>query len=219
MRRRGLMRIAVRHVVIILIVMAVVLAVQTKREKVSECKEAFPQTDEVAEQSSHVTFVQMAEPEEMQSIENEEQKNDSNYNLTVEPEQPVRALQVTAQERYELAKLMMCEAEGESDITKALIAFVVINRVDDSQFPDNIHDVIFEERNGIYQFSPLSPDGSWSGKEPNEDCYRVVDMMIAGEIEDTSDGALYFEACSDTDNWHSRNLEYLFDSDNTRFYR
>lgn len=214
MRRRGLMRIAVRHAIIILIIMSVVLAVQTKKEKVGECKEAFPQTVEVAEQSSHVTFVQMAEPEEMQSVENEEQKNDSNYNL-----QSNRALQVTAQERYELAKLMMCETEGESDITKALIAFVVINRVDSSQFPDSIHDVIFEERNGTYQFSPLSPDGSWSRKEPNEDCYRVIDMMIAGEIEDTSDGALYFEACSDTDNWHSRNLEYLFDSDNTRFYR
>ena len=213
------MRIAVRHAVIILIIMAVVLAMQTKREKVSECKEAFPQTDEVAEQSSHVTFVQMAEPIDMQGIESEEHEYDSNYNLTVEPEQPERALQVTAQERYELAKLMMCEAEGESDITKALIAFVVINRVDDGQFPDSIHDVIFEERNGTHQFSPLSPDGSWSRKEPNEDCYRVVDMFIAGEIADTSDGALYFEACSDTDNWHSRNLEYLFDSDNTRFYK
>lgn len=219
MRRRGLMRIAVRHAVIILVIMIVVLAMQNKKEKVSECGVAFPQTNEVAEQSSHVTFIQQAEPIDMQSIKNEEHENDSNYNLTVEPEQPVRALQVTAQERYELAKLIMCEAEGEGDMTKALIVFVVVNRVESSQFPDNIHDAIFEERKGTYQFSPLSPDGSWSRKEPNEDCYRVVDMLIAGEIEDTSDGALYFEACSDTDNWHSRNLEYLFDSDNTRFYK
>lgn len=217
--QKDLMRVAARHVVVVLIIMVAILAIQTKREKVSEYREVFPQTDEVAEQSSRVTFVQMAEPEVMQSIENEEQKNDSNYNLTVEPEKPARALLVTTQERYELAKLMMCEAEGESDVTKALIVFVVINRVDDRQFPDNIHDVIFEERNRIYQFSPLSPDGSWNRKEPNRDCYRVVDMMIAGEIKDTSDGALYFEACSDTDNWHSRNREYLFESDNTRFYK
>lgn len=219
MQKRGIMRVAIRHAAIILIIMAAVLAAQTKKEKVSECKEAFSQTDEVAEQSSHAIFVQMAEPIEMWGIENEEQKNGSRYSLTVEPGQPSRALQVTAQERYELAKLMMCEAEGESDITKALVAFVVINRVECNQFPDSIHDVIFEERNGTYQFSPLSPGGRWSREEPNEDCYRVVDMMIAGEIEDTSDGALYFEACFDTDNWHSRNLEYLFDSDNTRFYR
>lgn len=216
MRSRELMRIAIWHAVIILIIMTAVLTVQ---KKVSECEIAFPQADEVTEQSSHVTFVQMAEPEDMQCIENEEQEYDSSYNLTVEPEQPVRALQVTTQERYELAKLLMCEAEGESSITKALIAFVVINRVESNQFPDNIHDVIFEEYNGVYQFSPLLPGGSWNEKEPNEDCYRVVDMIIIGDIEDTSDDALYFEACSDTDNWHSQNLEYLFDSDNTRFYR
>lgn len=165
----------------------------------------------------------MVELAEIQSMENKdkdkEQEYDLNCNLIIKSEQTESILQITTQERYELAKLMMCEAEGESDITKALIVFVVINRVKNAQFPDNIHDVIFEEYQGIYQFSPLSPGGSWNKKEPNEDCYRVIDMIIAGEIEDISDGALYFEACSDVNNWHSRNLQFLFNSGNTRFYK
>ena len=36
---------------------------------------------------------------------------------------------------------------------------------------------------------------------------------------DYSDGCLYFESCEETNNWHSRNLEYLFQSGNLRFYR
>lgn len=29
----------------------------------------------------------------------------------------------------------------------------------------------------------------------------------------------YFENCTDEDNWHSRNLEYLYESEGIRFYK
>lgn len=218
-RRKKLMCITTWHAITILIIMATALSMQAKGKNASECEKSFPQADEIAKESSHATSIKMAEPKAIQRVQIAEQENVSNDNLTVKPEKPARALRVTTQERYELAKIIMCEAEGESDITKALIAFVVLNRVDSEQFPDNIHDVIFEQAGGCYQFSPVMPTGSWWRKEPDEACYRIVDMMIAGEIADTSDGALYFEACSDEDNWHSRTLKHLYDSDNTRFYR
>ena len=54
--------------------------------------------------------------------------------------------------------------------------------------------------------------------EPNEECWNAVE--IASKMEnDLSEGALYFEACSSEDNWHSRNLKFICQSDNTRFYK
>lgn len=121
-------------------------------------------------------------------------------------------------ERYELAKIVMCETEAESIHTKAMVAYVVLNRVNSPKFPNNIHDVIFQKYKGTWQFSPLG-DGSWRRKEPNAECYQVVDMIAGGQIEDTSQGATYFEAVRNGRSWHSRNLEFLFQSDRTRFYK
>jgi hypothetical protein len=54
--------------------------------------------------------------------------------------------------------------------------------------------------------------------EQKEACYEAV--KIANEAKyDYSDGALYFESCADEDNWHNRNLEFLYESDGLRFYK
>lgn len=41
-------------------------------------------------------------------------------------------------------------------------------------------------------------------------------MVIGGW--DESEGALYFESCENS-SWHSRNLEFLYEVGNHRFYR
>lgn len=122
-------------------------------------------------------------------------------------------------EKYLLAKLIMTEAEGESLETKVCIAWVVLNRVYSSErfFPDTIEEVIFQKSNGVYQFSPVAPGGRWWKVEPNEECWEAV--RIVNETNyDFSEGALYFEACQG-DSWHSRNLEFICQIDNTRFYK
>jgi hypothetical protein len=54
--------------------------------------------------------------------------------------------------------------------------------------------------------------------EKEEAYYEAV--KIANEAKyDYSDGALYFESCADEDNWHNRNLEFLYESDGLRFYK
>ena len=93
----------------------------------------------------------------------------------------------------------------------------MLNRVLSEEFPDNIHDVIFEKSNGVYQFSCIG-NGRWDAVEPNEDCFEAVSVVQSAAC-DYSDGALYFETWSDEDNWHSRNLEFLYQSGNIRFYR
>lgn len=117
-----------------------------------------------------------------------------------------------------LAKIAMAEAEGENIQTKTLVILTVLNRVQSDEFPDTIEDVIFEERNGVYQFSPVIPGGRWYTTEPNEDCWEAV-QVVEEAIYDYSGGALYFESCEDENNWHSRNLEFLYQSNNMRFYK
>ena len=122
------------------------------------------------------------------------------------------------EERYLLAKIAMAEAEGESIETKVLVILVVLNRVcsEKSYFPDTIKEVIFQNSNGVYQFAPIS-NGRWDRVEPNTECWEAVEIVSQLEY-DVSNGALYFEACSG-ESWHSRNLEFICQSDHTRFYK
>ena len=52
-----------------------------------------------------------------------------------------------------LAKIVHAEAAGESDDGKIGVANVILNRVESSDFPDNIYDVIFDRKYGV-QFTP-----------------------------------------------------------------
>lgn len=119
----------------------------------------------------------------------------------------------SAEESYLLARIAMAEAEGCNIQTKTLIIMCVLNRVWSDEFPDTIEEVIFQEN----QFSPID-NGRWDRVEPNEDCYEAVKIVMEAKY-DYSGGATYFENCADEDNWHSRNLEFLYESEGIRFYK
>lgn len=119
-------------------------------------------------------------------------------------------------DKYLLAKIAMAEAEGESLETKILVILTILNRVDSNCFPNTIEEVIFQN-NGVYQFSPVESGGRWWTTEPNEECWEAVEIVNSME-NDTSNGALYFESCLG-ESWHSRNLEFVCEIDNTRFYK
>lgn len=139
----------------------------------------------------------------------------------IETEQPVEednfhddmSCDWDAEDSYLLAKIAMAEAEGEDTQGKALVIMVVLNRVLSDEFPDTIHDVIYQQS----QFSPIS-NGRFDRIEPNEDCYKALDMIQLDKW-DESDGALYFESEDCADNWHSRHLDYLFTHGGHRFYK
>ena len=119
----------------------------------------------------------------------------------------------SAKASYLLARIAMAEAEGCNTQTKTLIIMCVLNRVWSDEFPDTIEEVIFQEN----QFSPID-NGRWDRVEPNEDCYEAVKIVMEAKY-DYSGGATYFENCADEDNWHSRNLEFLYESEGIRFYK
>ena len=125
-------------------------------------------------------------------------------------------------EQYLLAKLAMCEAGTQSVQTKCLVILTVYNRVHDNRFPDTIEDVIYQNDGKTWQYSPLMPGGSWNELEPDEDCYEAVTMVMSEQF-DYSGGAMYFESFGTdkeaANSWHGKCLEYLYQSDDIRFYK
>ena len=111
----------------------------------------------------------------------------------------------------------MAEAEGEDTEGKALVILVVLNRVRSEGFPDTVEDVIMEEHNGVRQFSVTKEGGRWYKVEPDEDCYKALELVTLEEW-DESEGALYFESRSDS-TWHQNHLQVLFQHGKHYFYK
>lgn len=101
---------------------------------------------------------------------------------------------VTAEEKELLAKLVHAEARGESYEGKVAVATVVLNRVDSSQFPDTITEVIYAKN----QFSPVS-DGSIN-LEPSEEAIEAVNEAIALQEEGT-DATFFYNPDATNDQW------------------
>lgn len=127
-------------------------------------------------------------------------------------EEPEYQRKVSKRDRYMLAKIAQAECETDPLRAKMLVVCVVLNRVDDEEFPSQIDEVIFQSG----QFSPVS-NGRWEIAEPDKSCYYAVDAVLKGW--DESEGATYFRQTSEEETWHDRALEYVTESGTTTFYR
>lgn len=192
------------HIIIITIIMIIALCnmprVIAEKEDTSKVSESYSNKTTAPSVSNLVTFEPQTE-EESSEIE-----------VDYYPEFTY-SKDWSAKESYLLARIAMAEAEGCNTQTKTLIIMCVLNRVWSDEFPDTIEEVIFQEN----QFSPID-NGRWDRVEPNEDCYEAVKVVMEAKY-DYSGGATYFENCADEDNWHSRNLEFLYESEGIRFYK
>ena len=192
------------HIIIITIIMIIALCnmprVIAEKEDASKVSESYSNKTTTPYVSNLVTFEPQTE-EESSEIE-----------VDYYPEFTY-SKDWSAKESYLLARIAMAEAEGCNTQTKTLIIMCVLNRVWSDEFPDTIEEVIFQEN----QFSPID-NGRWDRVEPNEDCYEAVKVVMEAKY-DYSGGAIYFENCADEDNWHSRNLEFLYESEGIRFYK
>lgn len=115
-----------------------------------------------------------------------------------------------ADDAYLLAKIAMAEAEDQDTEGKALVICVVLNRAWSKIFPNSIKEVLYQPN----QFSPIS-NGRFDRVEPNEDCWKALEMVELGW--DESQGALYFESES-ASTWHRDHLKYLFKHGDHIFY-
>lgn len=188
------------HIIIIIIMMIAALCSMPSPAVSEEVNESY----KVKTIKPHVSALITCEPDA--------QKEETEIEVDYYPEFTY-SKDWSAEDSYLLAKIAMAEAEGCNTQTKTLIIMCVLNRVWSDEFPDTIKDVIFQEN----QFSPID-NGRWDRVEPNEDCYEAVRIVVEAKY-DYSGGATYFENCADEDNWHSRNLEYLYESEGIRFYK
>ncbi|WP_100407889.1 cell wall hydrolase [Bacillus solitudinis] len=98
-------------------------------------------------------------------------------------------LPVSEEEFEWLAKMIYSEARGESLGGKIAVGAVILNRVDNEQFPDSIEEVIFEQTSGVFQFSPAAGDAILTA-EPDDSSIEAAKRALAGE--DPTEGSLYF---------------------------
>ncbi|MBO5474767.1 MAG: cell wall hydrolase [Lachnospiraceae bacterium] len=133
-------------------------------------------------------------------------------------EQTIR-YQLSDKDYDALLRIVEAEAGGEDQNGKLLVANVVLNRVNSSQFPDTVWDVVMQKEQGIAQFSPTA-DGRFERVSVSEDTIEAVERALYGE--DISQGALYFcareKADSENVKWFDRKLTKLFAYGNHEFF-
>lgn len=102
----------------------------------------------------------------------------------VEPAPPIVFEQkVSEEDLYNLVMITLAEAEGESELGQRLVIDTVLNRVESSDFPYNITDVIFQEN----QFSGTG--ARWDMVTYSED----IEKLVKEELNDrTNKDVLYF---------------------------
>lgn len=117
--------------------------------------------------------------------------------------------------------LLIVEAEaGSEDLEgRIMVANVIMNRVENDEFPNNITDVIYEYKNGVPQFSPVY-DGRIYEVTVSDITREAVKQALEGV--DYSQGALFFiqKCAAEKQNvaWFEKELKWLFKHGVHEFY-
>jgi N-acetylmuramoyl-L-alanine amidase len=93
-----------------------------------------------------------------------------------------------------MAKVINSEARGEPYKGQVAVAAVIMNRIGSSQFPDNIHDVVFQPG----AFSAVD-DGQYA-LTPNKSAYLAAQDALRG-WDPTNQSLYYFNPETATSKW------------------
>ena len=123
-------------------------------------------------------------------------------------------------EDYEaLLKIVQAEAGNQDEEGKMLVAGVVLNRVDNPKFPNSVVKVVKQQKDGVYQFSPVA-SGTYDRVKVTQETIDAVERVLEGE--DLTQGALYFAARKYADpekmQWFDNSLTKLFSHGGHEFY-
>lgn len=100
----------------------------------------------------------------------------------------------SSNDRYLLAKVIYAEARGESYTGQVAIGAVVLNRVEDSRFPNTIAGVIYQP----WAFTAVN-DGQIN-LEPNATAYQAADDALNG-WDPTYGCVYYYNPATATSSW------------------
>lgn len=109
-----------------------------------------------------------------------------------EAEETSAGVSVSGSELDLLAAIIQCEAGGESHTGKVAVGAVIMNRVNSSQFPNSITEVVYQSG----QFSPVASGilSSVLSQGARSDCYDAAREALNGS--NPVGGALYFNSGS-----------------------
>lgn len=105
-----------------------------------------------------------------------------------EEEQEEPAVSISNKETDLLARLVEAEAKGESYDGKVAVATVVLNRVESTQFPDSVKEVIYEVVGESYAFSPVQ--NGEINKPASDEAKRAVEEAL--HRKDRLNESIYF---------------------------
>ena len=139
--------------------------------------------------------------------------------ISYETLKPQYCIEVSGQDMDTLMRIVEAEAGGEDRTGKLLVANVVINRVRNKKFPNNVTDVVYQKVQNVTQFSPVS-NGKINQVTISEETKEAVYSALRGE--DISGGALFFMArkyaVAENVAWFDSQLTYLFSYGGHDFY-
>ena len=134
-------------------------------------------------------------------------------------EEVVDIIALSLEDYENLLRIVEAEAGGEDEKGKILVANVILNRVDCESFPDTVTEVVFQQSNGVCQFSPVS-NGRFYTVKVSDATIQAVNKALEGE--DYSQGALYFAARKYADSrsmqWFDESLIFLFEHGGHEFF-
>ncbi len=140
--------------------------------------------------------------------------------LTMQSVSRTQEFVLSEEDKLILYKIVEAEAGCEDYIGKILVANVVLNRLEDAHFPNTVEGVVFQQEDGVTQFSPVA-NGRYDSAVPDEDTIQAVEAALSGE--DYSQGALYFVArqYADSENlkWFDNSLEKVLIHGGHEFYK
>ncbi len=96
-----------------------------------------------------------------------------------------------------LARLINAEAASEPYKAMVAVGAVVVNRVQDSNFPNTISGVIYQKDSRFYQFTPV--ENGWITKPATASSKAAALEALKGV--DPTNGALYYFDDSTTNKW------------------
>ncbi|MED4531927.1 cell wall hydrolase [Metabacillus fastidiosus] len=117
---------------------------------------------------------------------------------TPEKELEKPAVSISNEEKDLFARLVQAEAKGESYEGKVAVATVVLNRVDDPRFPNNIIDVINQVVGNSYAFSPVQ--NGEINKPASDEAKRAVDEALTRK-DHLNDSIYFYNPDIATDEW------------------
>lgn len=116
---------------------------------------------------------------------------------------------------YWLSRIIHAESGGEPLSGKLGVGTVVLNRVASYQFPDTVYGVVFDRRNGVWQFTPAGT-GSVN-RTPNAESITAAKLCLEGAR--VGDSSLYFVNLSISPNcWARNNRSYVATIGRHTFY-